>query len=342
MFNILFTTFFLVFYLLTINYFFKKFSIGLDTETVQEKHKSLLRSDNSTPLSGTLYFLPLILFLFYDKDYLFIICCSSLFILGFFADLKIITSYKKRLIIQFIFISALFFFHKDIAIYTRLYFVDNLMNYDFVRIVLCTFFFMVLINGYNLIDGTNCLSSLNFVIILIFIILVINDLKINYVHEELSILLKSLIIFLVLNFFGKNFLGDGAVYGLSFLLGYILLKISLIDNSISPYFIANLLWYPAFENLFSIVRRNLTKKNNYLPDNEHLHHLIFKIFKKKAIIKKEFLFSSLIGIFINFILSINYLVGYKYYNHSWIQIILILSGIILYLIAYFSLKKKLN
>ena len=83
------------------------------------------------------------------------------------------------------------------------------------------------------------------------------------------------------------------------------------------------------------------KRNNYLPDNDHLHHLIFKFFKKKGIIKKNFLFSSLIGIFINFILLINYFVGYKYYNHSWIQIILILSGIILYLLAYYNLKKKL-
>ena len=79
-----------------------------------------------------------------------------------------------------------------------------------------------------------------------------------------------------------------------------------------------------------------------MPDNDHLHHLIFKFYKKKGIIKKDILISSLIGIFINFILLINYLVGYKYYNHSWIQIILILSGIILYLLLYYSLKKKLT
>ena len=329
-------------YLFVINYFLKKFNFSLDIETVEEKHKSLLRNNSSTPLSGTLYFLPAVVILFYDFNYSLIICCSLLFMLGFCADLKIITSYKKRLIVQFFLISLLFLLNKDIVINTRLDFIDNLMNINLIRILLCAFFFMVLINGYNLIDGTNCLCSLNFLIITIFTVLLINNLNINYDYKELTILVIILFIFLIFNFFGKNFLGDGAVYGLSFFLGYVLLEISLINNSISPYFVANLLWYPAFENLFSILRRNFSRKNNYLPDNDHLHHLIFKFYKKKGIIKKDILISSLIGIFINFILLINYLVGYKYYNHTWIQIILILSGITLYLISYYGLKKKLT
>ncbi len=338
----LFITSILIFYLFAINYFFKKFNIGLDVETDEEKHKSLLRSNNLTPLSGTLYFLPVVIILFYHLNYFLIICCSLLFILGFCSDLKIITSYKKRLIIQFFLISTLFLLNEEILINTRMDFIDHLMNFNLIRILLCTFFFMVLINGYNLIDGTNCLSSLNFLVVTIFIILIINNLNIEYVNKELSTLMIALLIFLIFNFFGKNFLGDGAVYGLSFLLGYILLEISLKNYSISPYFIANLLWYPAFENLFSILRRSLSKKNNYLADNDHLHHLIFKFYKKKEIIKKDILISSLIGIFINFILLINYFVGYTYYNHSWIQIILILGGIILYLLSYYSLQKRLS
>ncbi len=341
------STFFFYFFILflslfCINYFLKKLKISLDIETSDEKHKSLLRSDSSTPLSGTLYFLPIILFLFLKIDYLLSLLCSLIFILGFFADLKIITSYTKRLIIQFCLIFIFLFLQKNILINTRIEFIDILMNYELTRILLCTFFLMVLLNGYNFIDGTNCLCSLNFLIITIFIILVTKNLNIEYASQELTILLISIIIFLIFNFFGKNFLGDGAVYGLSFLLAYILIKIHLIDESISPYFIANLFWYPAFENLFSIIRRNLTKRNNYLPDNDHLHHLIYKCYKKKWNIKKDSLVSSLIGIFINFILLINYSVGFNYLSHTWIQVLLILIGIILYLITYFILKKKIN
>ena len=161
-------------------------------------------------------------------------------------------------------------------------------------------------------------------------------------NYEILIILISLSIFMIFNFFGKNFLGDGAVYGISFLLGYTLLKITLINYEVSPYFIANLLWYPAFENLFSIIRRNFSKKNNYLPDNDHLHHLIFKFFKKKNIIKRNFLLSSIIGLSINSILFINYLIGYYYYDQTAIQVLLIFSGIFLYLIFYYILKKKLG
>ena len=115
---------------------------------------------------------------------------------------------------------------------------------------------------------------------------------------------------------------------------------SLIDNSVSPYFIANLLWYPAFENLFSILRRSISKKNNYLPDNDHLHQLIFKFFKKKNISKKNSLLSSFVGLLINSILLIGYLIGINFYNHTMIQLVLIAFGILLYLISYFFLRSK--
>ena len=158
----------------------------------------------------------------------------------------------------------------------------------------------------------------------------------------MNIFILSLFVFLLLNFFGKNFLGDGAAYGLGFLLGYLLLKVSLLNNNISPYFIANLLWYPAFENLFSILRRNFSKSNNYLPDNEHLHQLIFKFYKKKKITERNFLLSSLIGMSINSILFLNYFIGFNYYNNSIIQIVLISSSILLYLISYYYFDKKLG
>ena len=216
------------------------------------------------------------------------------------------------------------------------------MIYDFPRIIICTFFFMVLINGYNLIDGTNCLCTLNFLIILLFIYFTIHKMNIDFISYEINFLIIFIAIFLILNFFGLNFLGDGAAYGIGFLIGYILVKISLIDQSISPYYIANLLWYPAFENLFSILRRAFKSNNNYLPDNDHLHHLIYKFFVKKKYFLKNFLQSSIVGILINFVLLFSYLIGYLYLTNTVIQSILIFIGVSLYLIAYYSLAKKLN
>ena len=50
----------------------------------------------------------------------------------------------------------------------------------------------------------------------------------------------------------------------------------------SPFFIALLFWYPAFENLFSILRRKFYQgKNVKYADNLHLHHLLFNVLKQK-------------------------------------------------------------
>ena len=340
--NDLFISLFLIIFLFIINSILKKFDISLDKISIIEKHKSLLRSGNSTPLSGTYFFLPIVLFLFYQIDLILVIFCSLFFVLGLLSDLKIASSYKLRLLVQFLLLSLLFFISKEIIISTRITFIDNLMNYDLTRILICTFFFMVLINGFNLIDGTNCLCSLNLLIITIFTFLLIYDLNLDFKNNELNILIISLTIFLLFNFFGKNFLGDGAAYGLGFLVGYILVKITITNDSISPYFVANLLWYPAFENLFSILRRNFSRRNNYLPDNKHLHQLIFKYLKKKIFIKKTFLLSSFVGIIINFILLIFFSIGFIFYNHTITQIMIILFGISLYLLLYYLLNKKLK
>ena len=296
-------------------------------------------SRNSTPLSGTYYFLPIIFILFYKFDVIAIISCSFFFILGLMSDLKITNSPKLRLIFQFLILFFLLFLNNGIIIDTEIEALNNLMNHNLSRIMICSFFFMVLINGFNLIDGVNCLCSLNFLIVLFFSYLLIKNLSPSSFNYELIIMIISISIFIIFNIIRKNFLGDGAAYGVGFLLGFILIKISLLNNLVSPYFLANLLWYPAFENLFSIIRRALSKKKNYLPDNDHLHQMIFIYFKKKNFIKKNFLLSSFVGIVINLYLFFIYSIGYLFYTQTIIQIALIISSIIVYLILYYLLVK---
>jgi len=179
-------------------------------------------------------------------------------------------------------------------------------------------------------------------LILFFSLLLINNNYDQNISKFLIFLIIFLIVFLPFNFIGKNFLGDGGVYLLSLITGLLLIKISQANSNISPYFIANLLWYPAFENLFTILRRVFLNKKNYLPDNNHLHQLIFKYFKIKNLFKKNYLISSFVGILINLYLLIFYFIGYMFYENTNIQIFLILFGIFSYLITFFILKIKLN
>ena len=106
----------------------------------------------------------------------------------------------------------------------------------------------------------------------------------------------------------------------------------------SPYFIASLLWYPAIENLFSIIRRYFSKSKLSKADNNHLHHLLFSFFSKK--IKNKNISNTLTGIIINFYNLIIFMIGSKYYFYTKILVFLLLVNVLIYIYVYFNLKKN--
>ena len=329
-------------FLYLINYFQKKYNFCLDAPSSKESHKILLKLNKKVPLSGSFYFIPFIFFLTYQDNINLFITCLLFFCIGLLSDLKITNSPKKRLLIQFFLLVIFLFFNNDFRIDTRIEILNLLMSHEILRIIIISFFFLVLINGFNFIDGVNSLSSLNILIVLFFLYFLSKDIDATEIQNLVHILLISLSVFVIFNFFGKNFLGDGGVYSLSFFLGVIVIQLSILSEQISPYYIANLLWYPAFENLFSIVRRIISNKKNYLADNNHLHQLLFKFFHKKNIFKKKYLLSSFIGILINFYLFLFYLIGFEDYSDTKRQLFLILINTLIYLFIYYLLQKKIN
>ena len=337
----LFTIFFA--YLFLINFYLKKNEIFLDTASVSENHKLLLnKKGDKIPLSGFFYFIPVVFLILFNDNFITLLLCLTLFAVGVLSDIKILTSPKIRLLVQFILLFVYVYINDQIIIDTRIIILNELMNFDLLRVLIITFFFLVLINGYNFIDGVNNLSSINFLIVIFFLCLLSNDLNLNFYNNKIELLIISLVVFICLNFFGKNYLGDGAVYGLSFLIGYMAINISLLDDKISPYFIANLLWYPAFENLFSIIRRSFYKKKNYLPDNAHLHQMLYKFLKNKNLTKKNFLLSSSTGILINLYLFSTSYIGYIYYSQTKTLICLLVINISVYITFYQLLKTRLK
>jgi UDP-N-acetylmuramyl pentapeptide phosphotransferase/UDP-N-acetylglucosamine-1-phosphate transferase len=328
-------------YLLLLTFSQKKLQFCLDKATKKEKHKNLLMFNNNIPLTGGFYFLLITALFLYDKNFYMLMTGLIFVLIGFLSDLKINSSPIIRFISQFILLSIFIWLNKDLIIQTRIEFLDYLIaEKEFIRVLIISFFFLVLINGYNFTDGVNLSCSLNIFIVLIFF---------NYLASEKNMLLQSnlsiiliyaLSIFMIFNFFGKTFLGDSGVYILSFFLGLVGINISLLSSQISPYFIANLLWYPAFENLFTIFRRTFLNKKNYIADNLHMHHLIYLFFKKHKILKKKYLLSSLTGILINIYFLIFYFIGYLNYSDTKNQIFLIVSNMIIYTLIYQKLKKQ--
>ena len=168
---------------------------------------------------------------------------------------------------------------------------------------------------------------------------------IYYLGENLNLVIYSeiflflsivLLIFLIFNFFGKSILGDGGSYTLSFIFGFLLIDLFNNNKSISPYFIALILWYPAFENLFSLVRKLNFKKSPFKPDQNHLHQLLFFYLKKKKFFSDKYI-NSLTG---NSILVYNFITFYfasLQPSNTQFQILLILTNIIIYCFIYLRL-----
>ena len=92
-----------------------------------EKHQLFVERKN-IPLSGGVIIIITLLFIEkfnIDSFYLFLF---SLFLIGFFSDLKIIKSPNFRLIFQFIVIATFVFYNQLEVINTRINFLDSLLE----------------------------------------------------------------------------------------------------------------------------------------------------------------------------------------------------------------------
>ena len=297
--------------------------------------------NNSIPLTGGIFILLPIFLLFYNFYPYMIISFFLLFLLGLFSDLNILAKAKYRFLIQFIIISMFVIFTQLEVLPSRIEYIDNKFQNTFYSYFFTVFCLMVLINGSNFIDGLNGLFlGYNIIILLVLINLDLLGL-VGINNESFYILLSILSFLLLLNFSNKLFMGDGGAYSLSFLLGYILITIYNKNQIVSPYFIIVLLWYPCFENLFSILRKFLINKNPMEPDNSHLHHYLYMLIKKKLGLS-NLLSNNLSSLMINsFNLFIFYFASLNLY-HTQTQLIILFLSIITYLIIFFTLKKILS
>lgn len=264
-----------------LSFYFKKKNYFLSMNT--SEHQKFANS--KIPLIGGFFLLiPLLIYL--HKDYLFFLSILSLiFLLGVFSDLNILSSPKKRFFLQCLLI-LFFVFVKQIEVLpSRINYIDENFINTYWSYFFTAFCLMILINGSNFIDGLNGLL-LGYLLIILFIVYKLNLFSyINLSEEKFIFLIFTFVIVFIFNLFNQFFLGDSGAYSLSLFIGFILIKIYNANIGFSPYFIILLLWYPCFENLFSILRKLFKSKSALKPDNEHLHQFIFLFLKKKFNLK---------------------------------------------------------
>ena len=300
-----------------------------------EKHQKFV-GGNNIPLSGGIFLFIFTIFIFFNNFSLFNIFIFLIFILGLASDINIISSPRLRFFLQAALIFCFVYFSNLHIESTRIYFLDFFLNNILLSYLFTAFCLMIVINGANFIDGLNglVLGYYLMISIIIFKFGFFVDLDIN---EKQIIFFIILLSFLFLfNIFNQLYLGDSGAYLLSFILGFFLISIYKQSQNISPFFIVLLLWYPCFENLFSIIRKFRFKRSPIHPDNNHFHQLLFYFIKIKLKYKNQLSnnLSSLIIIFYNMII---FLLSCSDIANTQYQIGLISINIIFYIFFYIRL-----
>jgi UDP-N-acetylmuramyl pentapeptide phosphotransferase/UDP-N-acetylglucosamine-1-phosphate transferase len=298
-----------------------------------------LTLNKSIPLSGGVYLIIIFFFQFYSQIGLLFFSMFSMFLIGLLSDIKIISSAKLRVILQFIVIFSLIIFLDLKILSTRIAIFDELLETNFINYLFVSFCILIIVNGSNFIDGLNTLV-IGYYLIISIIIYKIDLLSVIPVENSLVFSWISFLLFIfLLNLFNKLFLGDSGAYFLGFSYAILLIMIHNKNLSVSPFFIILLLWYPGFEILFSIIRKINNKISPLAPDIKHLHQIIF-IYLNRTFFKKKIYANIISANIINLYNIIIFCIAISDISKTSLQIILIMLNIFIYLITYFSLIKN--
>ena len=324
----------LLIFILFINKFLIKKNILInETGDLHQKFSS----KSSVPLTGGIFIFLGFLF-YYDGIYSFILFSLAILILGILSDLKLIRSAKKKLLLQIFFI-LFYIVYNDVQLSdTRIDFLDMILRNNYINYFFVTFCILIIVNGSNFIDGMNTLCIGYYLLITsIIYYLKLSDL-ISIENISILYLFIVLLFAFIINLKNKFFLGDSGAYLIGFIFSILLINIYKWNPGLSPFFIILLLWYPSYENLFSIFRKNILKKSAMYPDAKHAHQLIYFFINKRYRLTsfQSNIFTSQIINTYNFLII---LIALNFISNSIIQISLIVFNIMFYNLIYLKLFK---
>jgi UDP-N-acetylmuramyl pentapeptide phosphotransferase/UDP-N-acetylglucosamine-1-phosphate transferase len=336
--NIFYTMTVIIFLSSLVIYIFNKNNILID-QIISSRHKRLTRNSYKSPplCGGVLIFICSVLF--FKSLILLSIFGFLILVVGFFSDTNKISSPAKRILTQSAVVIC-FIFLSDLTITDlRIDYLNFFLGIKFISIFFTLFCVLILINGSNFLDGLNTLVIGYYILVCLFLIIISNNFEL-VIDPNINLLIIILSTLFFFNFFGKLYLGDSGAYLLGFYIAFFVIDFSLKNNSVSPFFICFLLWYPAFENLFSIIRRIVSKNKIEVADRFHLHQMIYNFFIKKDLVKNIY-FNTLVANLINIYNLVIFSCFYKFYSSTKILTLGILFNILVYIILYLLIKKKL-
>lgn len=254
-------------------------------------NKRKIHAKPTSLFGGTAIFFSFLIYILFLKfnfnfndnitTYVYIIFMSLTFVLGFIDD-KYDVPPKKKIIILTVILFAYLTLKNNFEIH-KLEFTSfrYQINIEWASAFFLTFSSLLFINALNMTDGENGLCSLIQIIILL-ILAYYNQYSLSNYHGYTYIFL--LILFFIFNIRGKVFLGDSGVYLGSFI---IINNIFYTYNRVATFKVEQifiLLMIPGIDMFRVFLLRIINKKNPFLGDRIHLHHLLSNKFKNNFVL----------------------------------------------------------
>ena len=280
--------------------FKKKLTLNYNVYDLPNKKRKIHKY--KTPLIGGLIFYINFFFFFiisiFDKEildsvliiftnksnyYLFFVTSTLVFIVGYFDDKKDLKANFKLLLLTVI-ILILLYFEKSLRIeIINFSFSEKIFTFHQFEFLFTLFCFLAFINAFNLFDGINL--QVGIYSSYIFIIL-------YYLSGNVLILsfFFPLLIFLVLNFKGKIFLGNSGSYFLSFIISIFFVYFFKNFQNITSDQILAIMFIPGLDMVRLFIFRIFKKRSPFSADKNHIHHKFLVIFGYEKTIFILFIF----------------------------------------------------
>ncbi len=304
---------------------YKKFNL-LDIPNKRKKHLDAIPTSGGIVLLFTLY-TSVILFDYSNSLNFLIIFSTIIFLAGFFDDLEKISIFNRILLqsIACILVIQYGLIVTDIGYFPS---IDKVISFGSFSIIFTLFCFLITINAFNFFDGIDGNIAVITISSFYFFFLYSNNVP-NFFFFLTIILFLSIFIFFNFGFLGyKNFLGDSGSNLIGFIFAGIMIEHAGSANRlIEPTLIIWLVPIIYYDFLHLIIFRLKSSKSPYLPDENHIHHILSNYFSNKFVL--------LIILFINTIFNIIGYFSYKFYKSEGS----IIAFIILFLL-YKTVKEK--
>lgn len=207
-----------------------------------------------------------------------ILSSAPAFVGGLIEDLTKEFSVYSRLLTTFV-AAGLGFFLLDARISeVQVPGIDALLAFTLVSFIFTLLAVGGIAHAMNIIDGINGLSGGVCVLMLASIATVAMSVGDTMIFNACVVMGGSVLGFLLLNYpKGLIFAGDAGAYLMGFVVAELAVMLTHRNSEVSPWFPLLLLFYPAWETLFSAYRRKFIRgRSPGAPDALHMHTLVYR------------------------------------------------------------------